>query len=67
MKSFEIKALGLEEINIENAQEINGGGLLDKLIPGGVLVAAWEWVNNHWDALVDGFNRGAEEGANLYM
>lgn len=67
MRKFEIKALGLEEIKFEDTREIEGGGWKDAVIPGGALVAAWEWVNKHWDALVEGFKRGSEEGAELYM
>lgn len=67
MRQFEIKALGLEEVNVDDSMALCGGRLKDIILPGGAAVAVWEWLNNHWDALVDGFKRGSEEGAELYM
>lgn len=69
MKQFEVNALGLEEIKPEEQKRIEGGlpQWVKDLVPSGVVVAAWEWINEHWDALVEGFERGAEEGAELYM
>jgi len=68
MKTFEIKTLGLEELSGSELQ-IEGGGVkeaLKKFVKGITIVGAWEWVNEHWDALVEGLERGCEEGSELY-
>ena len=69
MKSFEINALGLQGMSLEETIRINGGmpEWLKKVLPGGFLIAAWQFVNDHWDAICEGFERGTEEGVEKYF
>ncbi|KWW28187.1 MAG: hypothetical protein AUK63_2013 [bacterium P3] len=71
MSQVKACGFGLVELQKQEITSIDGGMVLPKwlqdLIPGGIAIALWDWVNDHWDAIVEGFERGSEEGAELFF